>query len=266
MRIFLILLRIGVLFIAFIGAGLSGLGGYIWWDDVGQPQKKADMANARKKMAAAEMLVKTLPPGDKQRQRFETEQKNVAKLLEEVDRRQRAWPFLMAGAVLALLGGFFALFGRTTSGAMLMFLAAFGPIWLTQPKSFSAPLVDLIVDDWKPVLFCAPLVLAGFCSLFVSFLAWVTRPKPGAEQPPPRGEEDEEEPGTRKAKAKRKDDLEEEEEPVAAASKGGGKRKDDRDEDEEPEPPAKAAPKRESDFEDEEEEPPPRPSAKRKRD
>lgn len=237
MRVFLLLLRVGVFLLALAGVGGAGFLGYKGWENITQ---KHSLEDARKQLAAARALVS---PGGL------ITAETVRKSESEVERLSmvaRAYPFLLAGAVIGLLGGVLALVGRTNSGAVLMLLTLAGP-GVIFPNS---------------LLFLSPLGAAGLGALFVSFLAWITRPKPGAAAP--RAEDEDPQP-TRSAK--RKSAREDEDEELAITTKPTAKQARDLDQDEE-EPPSKPASKRKSDFEEEEE--PARPakkaSPKRKRD
>jgi hypothetical protein len=250
MRIFLIILRVGVFLLALLGVAGSGGLGYKWWSDSTAEKPKFDLA--QKKMAALRVLVKEGLGGP-------TTPSDLQKASENFDNLNsflRPIPFLMAGAVIGLLGGVLALIGRTLSGAVLLFLASAGS-GVLQPIT---------------LIFTCPLIAAGLGSLFVSFLAFVTRPKPrpeGAEDEDDRSrskrknrteDEEDEEPPVKSA-AKRKRDEDEEEPPV----KGRAKHEVEFAEDEEPAPPPKAGDKLEEYFEeDEEEAPPPKAGGKRK--
>jgi hypothetical protein len=256
MRIFLIILRVGVFALAMLGTAASGYLGYRWYSDASSQQTKLDLT--RRTLVAWEVLNKAGqagPNAGNDIQSFKTQ-------LETLNPVLRAIPFLLAGAVLGLLGGILALAGRTTSAAVVLIVAGAGPGVLA-PRS---------------LVFTSILILAGFAALFVSFLAWVARPKDRAGE-----EEDEDERRAGRRRGRDEEDEDEEDRPAKAGGKRmseevfeadqevtdrpsrGKKHEDAFEEDEEPAP-AKAGGKRKDRFEDEDEdEEPPVRAGKRKR-
>jgi hypothetical protein len=178
MRVFLIILRVFVLMTALVGVTTTGGCGYLGWS---ASQEKV-LEKLRKEQAAWHVLAPTNPS-----YQSNLTAANIAVDLAESS--ERVYPFLLAGAALGLLGGLLAVFGYTNSGALLLLVTGLGPALLSTASLF----------------FTSPLVAAGFGSLFVSFLAFVTKPKAGEESD---AEEEEEKPKTR---PKRPPDEEEEE-------------------------------------------------------
>jgi hypothetical protein len=246
MRVFLILLRIGVLCLALGGAAASGFLGARWWNDLNETRAK--IAEIRLAILLARELAAETPPNSQAR----ADAAKAEAQYNDLPHRARTYPFLLAGAVLGALGGVLALLGRTTSAAALLIVVGAGPGALVASGS-----TLLIVGT---VIFTCPLVLAGMLSLFVSFLAFVTRPK---EAPADRGADEEEGPPRSKTSPKRKSARDEDEEGQVDSIRTSPKRKSDLDEDEGPAPP-KDRPQRKRRL-DEEEPAPPDDRPKRKR-
>jgi hypothetical protein len=85
--------------------------------------------------------------------------------IREYDRRVRAYPFLLAGLLLGVVGGVLALLGRGKSGAVLLALACLGPA---------------VLNPWS-LIFTFLLPVAAGLSLFVR-----PRPQPDEDEPPAR--------------------------------------------------------------------------------
>ena len=116
MRIFLIVLRVGVFLIALGGVGLAGYLGYLAYDNVVQ-KKQLDVALQNQAIYRA--LIGTPFASAKA-------QATTAEDVEKMITKNRLYPFLLGGAVLGLLGGILALMGRTTSGGLLLLVVGLG--------------------------------------------------------------------------------------------------------------------------------------------
>src|SRR5262245_24519094 len=117
-------MRIAVVLLGLAGGLLSAFFGYRWWQD-SREGKEAVLAA----LSGAE-------PAD---------------TLAALDRRARAFPFLLAGLPLALGGAALAWLGRPRSAAPLLLAAGAGPPVLNLPA----------------LLITAPLLVAGGLCFFV---------------------------------------------------------------------------------------------------
>jgi hypothetical protein len=148
MRIFLSVLRVGVFLLALAGTASAGFLGYVWWNGFA-----GDKDRAEAKLHDVRPLLGSVGEFLAERERAQ----------EDYESRAKAYPFLLAGAALGLLGGLFVLTRQDKSGAVLLLLAVAGP-------AVFVPAVLLVTF---------PLPLAGAGALFVAFLAFLAGPAPG---------------------------------------------------------------------------------------
>jgi len=133
-------MRYVVLIFGLVGAVGSGFIGYQWMD--GFNHEKVDMAEIRP--LAHTGFFKSEALGK----------------IAEFDRRAKAWPFLLTGAVLGLLGCLLAFERRRFSGSALLLCAALGPVVFNPPVA----------------IFTFGLVLAGLLALFIRPLSATVGP------------------------------------------------------------------------------------------
>ncbi len=124
-------MRYVVLLFGLVGAVVSGYLGYLWMDNF--YHQKAITAEMRQHTATGYYKLEALEK------------------IAEFDRQAKAWPFLLTGAVLGLLGSILAFERRRFSGSALLLCAALGPV------------------VYKPLvaLFICGLILAGLLALFI---------------------------------------------------------------------------------------------------
>jgi hypothetical protein len=231
MRIFLIILRVLVLLTALLGVGLSGGCGAVAYQGI---TKEKILEKVQKKQVAERVLKR--------------ENKATGEMIEFFTSWSRAWPFLLAGAVLGLLGGIFAMMGYTNSGALLLLVSGVGPG----------------VIGLGRLVITSPLIAAGLGSLFVSFLAFVTRPKATDEEEEDEEDKPKERPKRKLSEEEEPDDLEAIEDEVEERVAKKPAAKPPVIEEDEDEPPAKGGAKRKFEDEEDEDEPPPKRPSKRK--
>jgi hypothetical protein len=147
MRIFLSVLRVGVFLLALVGATAAGFLGYVWWGGL-----SGDMHKGETKLHDVRPLLGSAGAFLAERERAQG----------EYESRAKAYPFLLAGAALGLLGGLLVLTRQDKSGAVLLLLSVAGP-------AVFVPAVLLVTF---------PLPLAGAGALFVAFLAFLAGPAP----------------------------------------------------------------------------------------
>jgi hypothetical protein len=143
MHVFLLILRIAVLLLSIIGSAASGIIGALWWVDKNRTVRMIEQTRKDPSLGLTSSLSQYSTPEDMER---------------EVNRRANAFPVLLVGAPLCLLGGILAVLGRTNSGGGLLLLAGVSPGTL-HPHA--------LVFTW-------PLILAGLLACLVSLLALLT--------------------------------------------------------------------------------------------
>jgi hypothetical protein len=221
MNCFLIGLRVLVFLVALGGVAGSGFLGYKWRSMVDDP----GAIGGRKEIVAARLMAKQ---GHKNFVIDQLLAKDRQKLYERNIQQIRIWPYVLAAAGVGLLGAFLALFGRTTSAALLLLVAPAGPavltwFWMEHVPEERAEFFLFLG------LFTGGIPLAGLGALFVSFLAFVTRPKDEADQ-----DGEDAKPAKGKTGPKRKIAVDEDEdEETATTTKPAAKRKKIGDEDDE---------------------------------
>jgi hypothetical protein len=160
MRLFLILLRIGVFLLGLAGSLGSGFLGYWWRNETRDRRPGFDQAvhDFRRRCD-----ILGIDPTEVAREPFWRELEQEYRAFQ---RQDRAYPFLLAGSVIGLVGAVLALRGRDRSSAALLLVAALGPAVL----------------DPTALRFSFALVLAGLLALGTAFLALLHRPPGPAGQ------------------------------------------------------------------------------------